>query len=161
MGFLVSGVGYFPQYLMSAGFPQFQKIDPTKRLRGWKELGRHVGDIYDGMSRRNSTFLISDQYTIASEIMFYVPGHPKTYSVPLGRRMNQFDVWGGTEEVRGWDAIFVTGRTDEIHPAILRSFDSVERDWPHHLAAVDQMRSWSIFRCFGFRGFPPLEPRGY
>ena len=56
------------------------------------------------------TFLFSDQYGIASEMMFYVPGHPKTYNIPLGRRMNQFDVWGGTEEVLG-----VTGSEDSPH----------------------------------------------
>jgi len=47
------------------------------------------------------TFLFSDQYGIASEMMCYVPAHPKTYNIPLGRRMNQFDVGGGTEEVLG------------------------------------------------------------
>ena len=47
------------------------------------------------------TFLFSDQYGIASEMMCYVPAHPKTYNIPLGRRMNPFDVWGGTEEALG------------------------------------------------------------
>lgn len=56
------------------------------------------------------TFLFSDQYGIASEMMCYVPAHPKTYNIPLGRRMNQFDVWGGTEEVLG-----VTGSVDSRH----------------------------------------------
>jgi len=56
------------------------------------------------------TFLFSDQYGIASEMMFYVPGHPKTYNIPLGRRMNQFDVRAGTEEVLG-----VTGSEDSRH----------------------------------------------
>ena len=47
------------------------------------------------------TSLFSDQYGSANEMMCYVPAHPKTYNIPLGRRMNQFDVWGGTEEVLG------------------------------------------------------------
>jgi len=160
-GFLVSGIGYFPQSLASVGLPHHQKLDPTGRLRGWKELGLQVSEIYQEMNRSRPTFLFSEQYGIASEIMFYVPGHPKTYSIALGRRMNQFDVWRGTEEVLGWDAIFVTGRTGEPPPAILRSFESVQRDWPHHLATLDQKESWSIFRCYGFRGFPPLKPQGY
>jgi len=160
-GFLVSGIGYFPQSFASIGLALPHNIDPTNRLRGWKELGLQVSEIHYEMSRRRATFLFSDQYAIASEMMFYVPGHPKTYNIPLGRRMNQFDVWGGTEEALGWDAIFVTGMTGEPPPAILRSFESVQRDWPRHLATLDKKRSWSIFRCYGFRGFWLLEPHGY
>ena len=40
------------------------------------------------------TLLFSDQYGIAGEMMLYVPAHPKTYNIPLGRRMNQFHVGG-------------------------------------------------------------------
>jgi 4-amino-4-deoxy-L-arabinose transferase-like glycosyltransferase len=160
-GFLVSGIGYLPQSLASVGLPHHQELDPTVRLRGWKELGLQVSEMHQEMNRSRPTFLFSDQYGIASEMMFYVPGHPKTYNIPLWRRMNQFDVWGGTEEVLGWDAIFVSGRTGELPSAILRSFESVHRDWPHHLATLDQKGSWSIFRCHGFRGFPPLKPQGY
>ena len=160
-GFLVSTIGYFPRSLASIGLPLPDRIDPTKRLRGWKDLGRRVSEIHQEMSRSRPTFLFSDQYGIASEMMFYVPAHPKTYNIPLGRRMNQFDVWGGTGEVLGWNAIYVVGRTSKPPSAILRSFESVERDWSHHLATLDQKRSWSIFRCYGFRGFPPRELHGY
>ena len=163
-GFLVSAIGHFPQSLASVGFPLPRDLDPTKRLRGWTELGGQVGEIYQGMSRSRPTFVFSDQYQIASEIMFYVPARPKTYSIQLGRRMNQFDVWGGTEEVLGWDAIFVTGRTDGLPLEVLRSFEYVVREWPYHLLNIDQsaaLHSWSIFRCYGFRGFPPLQQPEY
>ncbi|MBI4380880.1 MAG: hypothetical protein HY574_06785 [candidate division NC10 bacterium] len=47
------------------------------------------------------TFLFSDEYGIASEMMLYIPAHPDTYNIPLGRRMNRLDVWEGTEEALG------------------------------------------------------------
>ena len=163
-GFLVSAIGHFPQSLATVGFPLPRALDPTKRLRGWMELGKQVSEIYQEMHRSRPTFVFSDQYQIASEMMFYVRDRPKTYSIQLGRRMDQFNVWGGTEEVLGWDAIFVTGRTDGLPLEVLRSFESVVREWPHHLLNVDQssvLHSWSIFRCYGFRGFPPLQQSGY
>ncbi len=161
-GFLVSAVGHFPQSLASVGFPLPRTLDPTKRLRGWAEIGQQVSEIYQEMSRSRATFIFSEQYQIASEMMFYVRPHPKTYSIQLGRRMNQFDVWGGTAEVLGWDAIFVTGRTGDPPFEVLRSFEYVKREWLYQPLKVDQssaLQSWSIFRCYGFLGFPPpLEP---
>jgi 4-amino-4-deoxy-L-arabinose transferase-like glycosyltransferase len=163
-GFLASAIGHFPESLAAVGFALPRELDPTKRLRGWTELGARVNGIYQEMSRSRPTFVLSDKYQIASEMMFYVPAHPKTYSIPVGRRMNQFDVWGGTAEVLGWDAIFVTGRSANPPFEVLQSFESVKREWPdppldsEHSPAL---YSSSIFRCYSFRGFPPLQPRGY
>lgn len=162
-GFLVSAIGHFPHALASVGLPLPHKLDLTRRLRGWTELGTHVSAVYQEMSRSRSTFVFSDRYQIASEVMFYVPAHPRTYNIQLERRMNQFDVWGGTEEVRGWNAIFVADRPDPPE-AVLRSFDMVTLDQPTHDSTVGRSRvsdSWSIFRCYGFRGFPPARQLWY
>jgi hypothetical protein len=55
-------------------------------------------------------FLFSDSYQIASEMAFYMEGHPQTYCINNGRRMNQFDIWKGIEQFdnRGYDAIYVS-----------------------------------------------------
>ena len=161
---LVSVVGHFPQSLASMGAPLPPKLDPTRRLRGWKELGQQVSQIYQEMSSMGPTFLFSESYQIASEVMFYVPGHPKTYNIRLGRRMNQFDVWGGMEEALGSDAIFVSALSGDLPSDLARSFESVRQEPPHSPSTLDKPRmtqSWSLFRCYGFRGFPPHEPHGY
>lgn len=160
-GFLVSALGYFPHVLASVGVELPSKLDPTSRLQGWRELGQRVSDIHQAMSRSGPTFLLSDRYQIASEIMFYVPTHPKTLSIPIWRRMNQFDVWGGTEQVLGWNAIYVTDLTNEPPAEVLLAFESVRREWPNDLLPLDRANSWAIFWCYGFRGFPPLKPDGY
>lgn len=163
-GFLVSAIGHFPHALASVGLPLPATLDLTKRLRGWAELGARVSAVYQEMSHSRPTFLFSDRYQIASEIMFYVPAHPNTYNIQLGqRRMNQFDVWGGTEEVRGWDAIFVTDRPDPPD-AVVRSFDRVQPEQATHSLKAGRssgLHSWSLFRCYGFRGFPPAESLRY
>ena len=163
-GLLVSAIAHFPESLAWANLPLPPKLDLTRRLRGWKDLGREVSAIHREMSRGGPTFVFSDQYQIASEMMFYVTPRPKTYSIRLGRRMNQFDVWGGTEEALGWDAIFVTGQTHEAPAEVLQSFASVQRVMPS--APVNAVQtpgdhSHSIFRCYSFRGFSPPRESGF
>jgi undecaprenyl-diphosphatase len=163
-GLLVTFVGHFPASLAWLGAPLPPRLDPTRRLSGWKDLGRRVGDVYLEMSKTRPTFMLSDSYQTASELMFYVPGHPQAYNIALGRRMNQFDVWGGTAEVIGWDAIFVTASSDDPPLEVTRSFNGIERH-PVNEAAVHAegrvARPWSIFRCYGFKGFPPPQIHGY
>jgi len=163
-GLLVTFVGHFPASPGWLGAPLPPRLDPTKRLRGWKDLGRRAGDVYLEMSKTRPTFIFSDSYQVASELMFYVPGHPHAYSIALGRRMNQFDVWGGTTEVIGWDAIFVTAFSEEPPIEVTRSFNDIERH-PVEGAGVHAggrvADPWSIFRCYGFKGFPPLQTYGY
>ncbi|MDE2179238.1 MAG: glycosyltransferase family 39 protein [candidate division NC10 bacterium] len=162
-GFLVSIIGHFPLALASIGLPLPYKLDLSHRLRGWAELGTQVSAVYQEMSRSRPTFVFSDGYQVASEVKFYVPAHPNTYNIQLGRRMNQFDIWGGTDEIRGWDAIFVADRPDPPD-AVLRSFEMVRLERPTSLLKVGQSHSlgpWSIFRCYGFRGFPPAQQFGY
>ncbi len=67
------------------------KKDPTKRLVGWKGLGKEVSGIISSLDK--PYILFSDTYHIASELAFYVKGHPRTYCINLGRRKNQFDLW--------------------------------------------------------------------
>ncbi|MCZ7624847.1 MAG: hypothetical protein C3F12_11820 [Candidatus Methylomirabilota bacterium] len=162
-GFLVGAIGHFPHAPASVGLPLPRKLDLTRRLRGWAELGARVNTIYEEMSQTGPTFLFSDRYQVASEVQFYVPAHPKTYNIQLGRRMNQFDVWGGTEEVQGWNAIYVTDRSAPPD-AVLRSFDRVAPERPIHLSdggQTTQPNPWFIFRCYGFHQFPPAEQIGY
>lgn len=162
-GFLVSAVGHFPHALAAVGLPLPRKLDLTKRLRGWAELGAQVNAIYEEMSHNGPTFVFSDRYQVASEVMFYVAAHPATYNIQLGRRMNQFDVWGGTDKVRGWNAVFITDRPDPPEP-VLRSFDVVQSDpltVPSTVGPMHRLRPWFIFRCYKFRGFQPARQLGY
>jgi len=51
-------------------------------------------------------FLASDRYQIASQLAFLRAGQPRVYNANFGRRMNQYDLWGGGIPV-GRDGIFV------------------------------------------------------
>ncbi|MBM4129068.1 MAG: phosphatase PAP2 family protein, partial [Nitrospira sp.] len=98
----VTSIAHFPSLL---NLPQ--KQDPTSRLRGWKELGAEVTKIYEEMSAAGPVFIFSDRYQVSSEVAFYVKGHPITYCINLGRRMNQYDLWPGFNNLLHHNAIFV------------------------------------------------------
>ncbi len=86
--------------------------DPTKRLVGWEGLGKTVTQIVEKLDKPYIIF--SDTYHIASELAFYVKGHPRTYCINLGRRKNQFDLWENINVHRGRDiyGVYVTYRSN-------------------------------------------------
>lgn len=145
-------IAHFPAALNLVGIDLPPRLDPTRRLHGWKELGSAVGELLEGSEKRN-LFLLSDTYQIASEMAFYVPGQPQTYNVNLGRRMNQYDLWAGIEQLRGRDGLFVTNGDFIAPPAIekacmaLRKLKTVT---PIHRGRPAQV--FSIFGCDGYRG---------
>jgi len=69
------------------------KIDPSARLKGWNELGLKVSEIKKSLEKEGKVIIFSDRYQISSELAFYVEGKPLVYCIPIGRRMNQYDLW--------------------------------------------------------------------
>ena len=146
--------------LYRAGLPP--RWDPTLRLKGWKELGQRVSSSWEGMSGANKTFIFSNRYQISSELAFYVRGRPSTYCVNLGRRFNQYDLWEGFLSLAGQDALYVKqGNHRKVEPEVSRAFASIERE-PRLIIRRygKKVRSFSVFRCFGYRGIQIERPRG-
>jgi undecaprenyl-diphosphatase len=145
----------------SFGLRMPERLDlVSKRLRGWPELGQAVDDAMRGLPR--PAFLMSDRYQIASELAFYVPGQPQVYNPNLGRRMNQYDLWGGWENLRGRDGLFVTHGLVEPPAALREAFERVERI--RVVSIVDRgkhLRDFTLIWGEGFRGFASRPFGGY
>lgn len=138
------------------------KLDPTSRLRGWKELGTDVTEIYEQMSAKRPVFIFSDKYQVSSELAFYVSGHPVTYCVNLGRRMNQYDLWPGFHNLIHYDAIFVTIGDFEMPEKLAHSFTKVEkRVLKAYTKKQVEIRDYSIFLCYDFKGLKKERPESY
>ena len=152
-GILLVLVAHFPQALGLVGIRLPARLDPTSRLRGWRELGTTVGAIET--SSGAPLPLAAASYQMTSELAFYVPGHPTVRNLDLGnRRRNQYDVWGGAETLVGRDIVFVIeGDIETLPPGMCAGF---ERAAVVTLAAPvspdDPGRKASIFRCSGYRG---------
>lgn len=138
------------------------KQDPTLRLRGWKELGAEVTNIYERKSVNRPVFIFSDRYQVSSELAFYVKGHPVTYCINLGRRMNQYDLWPGFNNLLHYDAIFVTTGDSEIPGKVAAVFNKVEkRVFKAYTKKLIKIRDYSIFLCYDFKGLKEEKPENY
>ncbi len=132
----------------------------SKRLRGWPELGEAVRLVERSAPTR--PFLVSDRYQIASELAFYVEGHPRVYNANLGRRMNQYDLWGGWDALRGRDGLFVTYGAGNPPGELREAFREVERIRVVQIMHRGRhLRDFSIFLGREFRGFVPRAFTGY
>ncbi len=154
---LVTAVAYYPSIL---NLPV--KLDPTSRVRGWKELGAEVTKIYEQMSATRPVFIFSDRYQVSSELAFYVKGHPVTYCINLGRRMNQYDLWPGFNNLLHYDAIFVSTGDNMVPDKVATAFKKVEkRAFKAYTKKQIEIRDYSIFLCYDFKGIKEKKPESY
>ncbi|HTR45724.1 MAG TPA: glycosyltransferase family 39 protein [Thermodesulfovibrionales bacterium] len=144
---LVTAVAYYP-----AAFHVPVKLDPSARLRGWKELGKEVSAIQADISGQGNLFIFSDSYQVSSELAFYVKDHPVTYCANLGRRMNQYDLWPGFETLVHYNGIFVTIGDTELDPKIRDAFQGYEKRLLKVYEKGRPLREYSIFVCRDFKG---------
>lgn len=155
---LTNAAGHFPSLLPMAGIDLPPKMDPTRRLQGWRELGLEVSRLIEGMEKGAQPFILSDAYQISSELAFYVKGHPWTYNANLGRRMNQYDFWEDFSSFKGRDAIYVTWGEGELHPDIKKAFASIQRERVLHILRRGHIaQTFSIYKGQNFQGMEKGE----
>jgi membrane-associated phospholipid phosphatase len=128
-----------------------QKKDPSMRFFGWKELGQEADRIYDEMLTEGPLFIFSDKYQISGELAFYMKGHPATYCVNLGRRMNQYDLWPGFENLIGHNAVFVRDKT-RIKEDVEKAFEKCLPVPVGIRMKNNKVVKFTIFKCYDFRG---------
>ena len=105
------------------GFSLPPKLDPLRRVRGWKSAAETVETERQRLtSEGKPAFVIGDHYGITSLLTFYTPTAkaaaaraPIIYCVASDEPVNQFYFWPGYSARKGEDAIFVQ-KTDEPHP---------------------------------------------
>jgi membrane-associated phospholipid phosphatase len=157
IAFIVTSVAHYPWIL---NLPV--NIDPTARLAGWEELGAEVSALYEQMSRSNPVFIFSDRYQVSSQLAFYVRGHPVTYCVNSGRRMNQYDLWPSFHAFIHHHAIFVRTGDVPVPANIAAAFQKVEKKvFTAYTKRHAKIRDYSIFLCYDFTGIDQERPRTY
>jgi undecaprenyl-diphosphatase len=104
------------------------QLDPTFRLRGWKELADRVAGRQATMPHPRRTFMIvTTGRREASELAFYLPEQPDVLLWNPGTAvLSQYDLWpfptGATES----DALILTGPATGIDPQLAMQFRHVE-----------------------------------
>ena len=157
LSLILTSIAHYPSIL---DLPP--ELDPASRIQGWHALGEEVTRIYGQMSSANPVFIFSDRYQVSSELAFYVKGHPATYCINLGRRMNQYDLWPGFHNLRNYDAIFVRIGDKRLPEEVAASFDKVEKKvYTAYTTKHAEIRDYSIFMCYGFKGLKEARPEAY
>jgi undecaprenyl-diphosphatase len=164
---LVTVIGHYPSIIKLS-----PKLDPSSRLRGWKELGVEVSRIHDSMQNKGKVFIFSDRYQVSSELAFYVKGHPRTYCINLGRRMNQYDLWPdmnsdaakirqNKERMNNINAIFVRIDNVDMPLEVAGAFERYEKKLLQVYDRGHLLREYSIFICYNFKGIKTPSPETY
>lgn len=158
---LLSTVAFFPQLLywtcQAMHKPVPVKVDRTTELYGWNELAKRLQYEQDIMGTK--PFIFSINYRMPSESAFYLPGHPKTYSLFLNDRANQYMFWENQKDLIGRDAIYIEDTDDLNHIDDLKAI--FERAEPQ--PALQMMRPETygkmpiriiqVVRCYKFKGY--------
>jgi membrane-associated phospholipid phosphatase len=159
-GILLSSlVTFFAHFPSALHLPQGK--NPTSRLVGWKELGQDATNIYREMKGPRQVFIFSDRYQVSSELAFYMEGHPTTYCVNLGRRMNQYDLWPGFGGLIGYNAVFVRTSASQLPREVGEAFERCDRQIiPMKIKQKKRMK-YTIFKCYDFKGIKMKQADNY
>jgi hypothetical protein len=160
VGLIIPLVGtiflHCPQLVHQLDFPPDK--NPLKKLLGWKELGREITKL--SVEIEKPYFIFSDHYMTASELAFYVEGHPTTYCANLGRRMNQYDIWPGFNDLIHYNAIYVTKR--KMSPKLAQAFERYEKK---PVVLYDErgrvITEFAAFLCYDFQGMDAEKPASF
>ena len=138
------------------------RLNPAARLYGWKDLGTEVSKVYEEMSSRGPVFIFSDKYQVSSELAFHVKGLPVTYCINLDRRMNQYDLWPGFQNLIHYDAIFVRTGDASIPDIVAEAFHKVEKKViTVYTKKRVKIRDFTLFLCYDFKGMEERKPETY
>lgn len=69
--------------------------DPIARAYGWDQLALSTAQAMDDafLEETSRRWVAADRYQDASELAFHLPGQPQVFSLNLGGRANQYDLW--------------------------------------------------------------------
>jgi 4-amino-4-deoxy-L-arabinose transferase-like glycosyltransferase len=128
--------------------------DPTAQGAGWASLAREV----DGM--RQGAWIATNRYQDAAELAFHLQGHPMVFSLNIGGRPNEYELWAQlSEKARAGDTLLVV-IPDETHTpdaivALLPHCGSMTRGETVELRrgreVIGARRIWT---CAGWLGTP-------
>lgn len=157
------GVVVFLVLHFSYMLPLPDSVNPLHRAKGWNDLGNKVQELQETeFTDPSKVFIFSDLYDMTSALAFYVPGQPRTYCAWLDRRMNQYDMWAGPQEKKGWDAIYVAKRFHDIpEKGVDKMFKHVSPPIKYQTTFKESpARKFTIFLCYGYNGKWPKDNSG-
>ncbi|HET9425199.1 MAG TPA: glycosyltransferase family 39 protein [Gemmatimonadaceae bacterium] len=96
--------------------------DPIARAFGWREMAEATALAGRApLPNGAKAWLAADRYQEASQIAYWLPGHPETFALNLGGRRNQYDLWPRfIDRARAGDRlVVVVDETVGVHEAVM------------------------------------------
>jgi len=138
------------------GVTRAEKVDITNELYGWPEAGREIAAML-ARAPEPKPFVFTHRHYIASQLSFYIPGHPTVYC--LSDRVDAYDFWQrDLRALNGRDGIFVTNDYFYFEPQRVYPFSAWEK--PDVLDIYRAGRKIRVFwitrgREFDLKALPP------
>jgi 4-amino-4-deoxy-L-arabinose transferase-like glycosyltransferase len=139
----------------AAGVALPARLDPSARLRGWREAATGVARTHARLEARLGApvQVVANRYAVASELAFYgVRGGSDDPPVKVVRRVqpkDQFWFWPGLDPTRA--ALYVTdARAPELPRTLLEDLGACSELEPVRVEhAGDEVRSLRLYSCAG------------
>ena len=153
VAFLVTVLAYFP---LSIPLPHDKH--PMRKMMGAREFGTALSTVHREMAAKGPVFIMTRNYQQSSLLSFYMEGNPVTYCLPLNRRMNQYDLWPGFQDLIGYNAIFVAREDKQSLDVTIKyleaAFDHCEKQEIAVSTRLGIMKC-DVLRCYYFKGMTP------
>ena len=106
----------------------------------------------------DAVFVFGDEYGVAAEMSFYVPGQKRAFCVAGGRKMNQYDLWPGPD-AGAQNAIFVVkGEGKKSQKKVQELFESIDEGRVINTLQGDRPgQTFTLFLCRGYKGKWPVQ----
>ena len=128
-----------------------------KRMVGYEALGNRIDFLMDSL-QISSPAIFSESYHVASELAFYVQVHPQTYTVNMGSRKNQWDLWPGMDQFEGASKKFIFVSRNQDSPESVSEFERLiyEEELPYFFGK-DTLGKTKIQIWENLKAYKPID----
>lgn len=139
--------------------PVSPRRDPISKAFGWRDLARAVQQTESASKGCGTTLIAADRYQDASELAFTMQGNPRVFSLNLGGRANQYNLWPSIYSAASHtDCAIVVVDEGAAGERVVRKIGADSAELASH--AVMSWRGIPVGRraIWLVRGLPPAQP---
>ena len=129
VGATMVGLLYLSVYISPLMPTHGGKFDPYSRLRGWKELGKHVSGISRDLEYPEKVkYILAFPRQVVSELAFYMDGQPRVYMwKDRSSIKSQYDLWKSPFSTdRAFTALLVKPDWKGLKPSQIYLFKTIK-----------------------------------
>lgn len=159
-GALLSILAYVLPFLLLATPLSGSRLDPTVRVRGWRELGTRIGTMKEAILPGDRGFIASPRRQVVSELAFYIPGQPQVFRWPphKGSSPTQYEIWPPPSGGSDAEALLVIEAKRGLPKNVHSSFEQVR---PVGEVSVplgpEKNRLFKVYRGSGLLRWPSIK----